>query len=253
MAKVSYDSITFDSQLEVDYYKHLKEQGYSFINKGILEYRKNRQCNTSVVDKKCFFFHLQIPIQLAGTTYTPDFVLVENGEFTIVETKGYNQFSAMRDAIIHNQMKDLTPQYLRSWLDKNGLISKGQSFCAKVKYQKIKYLKAHGFVDFHWKNPNSLAKSRKRKLDEKAAETKQLKLDHKNEMKELRDKVKELTRTINVERHAHLNCMKKVNKANFQVFDRKDTFGMSKGNAKYVENRLKLIDELTKTEWKRVE
>lgn len=133
MAKVKYNGITFDSDLEVNYYKELKKQ------------------------KIKFKYHLphRIELDFMEKGYTPDFVLYLNdGEIIkIVETKGYNQFSFRVDGMIHNSMKKLIKLergqlFLREWLEKNGISTKNLK---EIQYQKVKYLKKHGFVDFSFK------------------------------------------------------------------------------------------------------
>lgn len=133
MAKVKYNNITFDSDLEVNYYKYLKEQKIKF--KYHLPYR--------------------IELDFMEKGYTPDFVLYLNdGEIIkIVETKGYNQFSFRVDGMIHNSMKKLIKTergqlFFKEWLEKNGISTKNLK---EIQYQKIKYLKKHGFVDFSFK------------------------------------------------------------------------------------------------------
>lgn len=137
MAKVKYDDITFDSDLEVNYYKHLMEK------------------------KVVFKYHLPYPIELdfMDKGYTPDFIefypVWESDMFdcVIVETKGYNQFSARMDTVIHKTMNKIVAtrnDMLRKWLAKNGVTVE---YVRNITYQKTKYLKAHGFVDFSFKPP----------------------------------------------------------------------------------------------------
>ena len=143
--KIQYDGIVFDSELEVDYYKHLKEKHINFI------------------------YHPEVPIKLnAKNTYTPDFIVFYQDRIEIVETKGFNQYSFMKDNMIHNLMLEKSELELKRWLEENGLIA-----YAKVVYKKIKYLKSFGWVDYDFKNPNTLANQRKNKIDQLTLELKE--------------------------------------------------------------------------------
>jgi hypothetical protein len=168
MAKIVHDGITYDSQLEIDYHEYLKTQE----------------------DVLKIFYHLKKPIHVgAKNTYTPDFVVVYNDRIEIVETKGYNQYSYMRDNLIHNYMLSLREEDLKAWLSSN---FNGKPVYKEVIYRKIKYLKAFGFVDFDFKNPNTLANKRKSKIAELNIELKQLKEFKKNTTRyfSLKDKPK---------------------------------------------------------------
>lgn len=149
MGKVNYNGITFDSELEVEYYKYLEEQGLYFV------------------------YHPKIGIEVTkNNKYYPDFVVYYGDvKCEIVETKGYSQFSFMKDNMVHNIMLQKTEQELKEWLRKNGL-----RYDYPTTYRKIKYLKAYGFVDWDFKNPNTLANQRKEKI-----------LSQKEEIKELKD------------------------------------------------------------------
>ena len=166
MPKVKYDGITFDSDLEVEYYKYLKE----------------KQANDEI---KAFFYHPQNPIQITRNNYyTPDFVVFYFGTIEIVETKGYNPYSKMKDDMIHQVMQSKTEQELREWVNSNydftlnGKTVNCNSF--RVVYRKIKYLKAYGFVDWDFKNPNTIANKRKEKINEQQDEIKALREFKKN-------------------------------------------------------------------------
>lgn len=163
MPKVKYDGITFDSELEVEYYKYLQE----LYEKGEI---------------RAFFYHPRVPIQVTrNNSYTPDFVVFYGARVEIVETKGFNPYSKMRDDMIHQVMLAKTEQELRDWLLENYDAVYDNKFQVnfnsfRVKYRKIKYLKAYGFVDWDFKNPNTLANKRKEKI-----------LSQKDEIKDLRD------------------------------------------------------------------
>ena len=162
MPKVKYDDITFDSELEVEYYKYLKEQR----DNGVI---------TS------FYYHPAIPIKITkNNTYTPDFVVFYlDRRIEIVETKGYNPYSKMRDDMIHQVMQSKSEQELRDWLNKNYDSLYDNKFQLKfnnysVVYRKVKYIKAYGFVDWDFKNPNTIANKRKEKINDLSTEIKEL-------------------------------------------------------------------------------
>jgi hypothetical protein len=143
--KIQYDGILFDSELEVEYYKHLCKEKVHFI------------------------YHPKVPIKLnAKNNYTPDFIVFYQDRIEIIETKGYNQYSYMRDNMIHNAMLEKCEYELIDYLNDNEIIVNGK----KVVYKKIKYLKGHGWVDFDFKNPNTIANKRKNKIKELESELK---------------------------------------------------------------------------------
>lgn len=161
MPKVKYNDITFDSELEVEYYKYLEE----LWHKGEVRY---------------FFYHPAVPIKITkNNTYTPDFVVFYPVRIEIVETKGYSQYSYMKDNMIHSIMQSKSEQELRDWLNENyDAVYDGKfqvnfnSF--RVVYRKVKYLKAYGFVDWDFKNPNTIANKRKEKINDLSTEIKAL-------------------------------------------------------------------------------
>ena len=146
--KILYDEILFDSQLEIDYYKHLNEKHLHFI------------------------YHPKVPIKInSKNSYTPDFIVFYDDKIEIVECKGYNQYSYMRDNMIHNAMLEKCEFELIEYLFKNG-IRPDDIGDKKVIYKKIKHLKGHGWVDFEFKNPNTIANKRKNKIQELESELK---------------------------------------------------------------------------------
>ena len=162
MPKVKYDDITFDSELEVEYYKYLVE----LYEKGVIT---------------AFYYHPAIPIKITkNNTYTPDFVVFYmDNKIEIVETKGYNPYSKMRDDMIHQVMQSKSEQELRDWLNKNYDSVYDNKFQLRfnnysVVYRKVKYLKAYGFVDWDFKNPNTIANKRKEKINDLSTEIKEL-------------------------------------------------------------------------------
>jgi hypothetical protein len=142
--KIQYDGILFDSELEVEYYKHLCKEKVHFI------------------------YHPKVPIKLnAKNNYTPDFIVFYQDRIEIIETKGYSQYSFLKDNMIHNLMLEKSEIELKNWLEQNDLIAYG-----KVVYKKIKYLKSYGWVDYDFKNPNTIANQRKNKIDQLTLELK---------------------------------------------------------------------------------
>ena len=171
MPKVKYGDITFDSELEVEYYKYLEEQ----CHKG------------EVLD---FIYHPKQPIQITkNNSYTPDFCVVYADRIEIVETKGYSQYSYMKDNMIHNIMLQKSEEELKEWVltTRAGLYMLDTMYfknpTRKVVYKKVKYLKAYGFVDWDFKNPNTIANKRKEKINDLSAELKELKDFKKNALR----------------------------------------------------------------------
>ena len=156
MAKVRYDNITFDSDLEVEYYKHLMENNIRNI------------------------YHPKHPIYInSKNKYYPDFICIYDDRIEIVETKGYSQYSFMKDNMIHNVMVEKTIDELVEYLYNNGFVE-SDLIGKDIVYKKIKYLKAYGWVDFDFKNPNTLANNRKNKIIELEKELKELNQYKKN-------------------------------------------------------------------------
>ena len=168
MPKVNYDNKTFDSELEVEYYKYLKE----LYDKG------------EVLD---FIYHPESIENLVGKrSYKPDFIVLYDDRIEIIETKGYNPYSKMIDDQIHNVMLSKTPTYLASYVLKNKLYWlrfedwERNLTALNVVYKKVKYLKAYGFVDYDFKNPNTIANKRKEKINDLSVEIKELRDFKKN-------------------------------------------------------------------------
>lgn len=161
MPKIYYEDLIFDSQLEVDYYKYLVE----LVNKEELE---------------DFIYH-PCSIQLTNIdSYTPDFILFYKDKIEIIETKGYNQFSYLRDKIVDSLMKNKTYNELADYVRTNFSSYINLQNFKNIKYRKIKYMSKFGWVDFSFKNPNTIANKRKIKIEDLEKENKQLK-------KELKD------------------------------------------------------------------
>lgn len=155
MGKVKYNGITFDSELEVEYYKYIEQR----------------------TDVLRFLYHpKQIPNFVGKRSYTPDFIVQYMDHWEIVETKGYNPYSKMIDDQIHTIMQSKDEKWLRSYIQYNGY------YCIDipVKYVKVKFLKSYGFVDWDFKNPNTIANKRKEKINDLSAEIKELRDFKKN-------------------------------------------------------------------------
>ena len=168
MPKVEYENIKFDSELEVEYVKYLRE----LKNKG---------------EVLSFYYHPDAIQNLVGKrSYTPDFLVAYRDRIEIVECKGYNPYSKMIDDQIHNVMLSKTEYFLKSYICEVKARHM-QFFCGiewdtekKVVYRKVKYLKAYGFVDWDFKNPNTIANKRKEKINEQQDEIKALREFKKN-------------------------------------------------------------------------
>ena len=163
MPKVRYINITFDSELEVEYYKYLRENNIRFIYQN--EYKNN-----------------PIKINLGRRkTYTPDFIVFddENKIIKIIELKGYAKWSANEDNNIMDFMKNKVAtdkDFLIEWLVKLDIDTRGWD----IEYYRLKRLKTYGWVDFNFKNPNSISNQRKNKIIELEKEIKELELYKKN-------------------------------------------------------------------------
>lgn len=150
--KIEYNGIMYDSDLEIKYEKYLEENDIKHI------------------------YHPKVQIKLnKNNKYTPDFITFYNDRVEIIETKGYNQFSFMKDNITHNLMLEKSIDELVEFLNDNG-IDNSELEGKDIVYKKIKYLKAYGFVDFNFKNPNTLANKRKNTIESQKEELKSLRL-----------------------------------------------------------------------------
>ncbi len=162
MGKVYYNNILFDSDLEVEYYKKLMK-------------------DRDVIN---FTYHPKKPIQITkGNYYTPDFIVYYSDEecylrCEIIETKGYNPYSKMKDDMTHQIMLQKSEQELKEWLKLNEL-----DFSCPVKYRKIKFLQAYGFVDWDFKNPNTQINKARNKIKTQKEELKELKEFKKNALR----------------------------------------------------------------------
>lgn len=151
MAKVEFMGITFDSEWEKEYFCYLKD---------VLK-----------VDK--FRYHPEPIFDLvARKQYTPDFIYIKDNVISVVEVKGnYNPFANhFQDDMIHKEMKAKDRQWLARYFYKNGIEVKDTDI---LKYEKVKKLKS-GWVDYDFKNPNTIANKRKEKINELSSELKEL-------------------------------------------------------------------------------
>lgn len=148
MGKIVEHGISFDSQLEVDYYDYLFK-------------------DTNV---KNFKYHpSQIKNLVGSRSYTPDFIVEYADRIEVVETKGYNPYSKRIDDAIHEAMQLKSTDWLKAYVKENGFLEDKQTV-----YRKLKFLKSFGFVDYDFKNPNTLANQRKAKLQSQGAKLKEL-------------------------------------------------------------------------------
>ena len=162
MPKVKYGDITFDSELEVEYYKCLDE----LWHKGeVLEILYHPKAIENLVGKR---------------SYTPDFCVLYPDRIEIVETKGYNPYSKMIDDQIHNVMLSKNQWFLANYVAGTRMYwTRFEDWDRNIKngnvvYKKLKYLKAYGFVDWDFKNPNTIANKRKEKINDLSTEIKEL-------------------------------------------------------------------------------
>lgn len=159
MGKITRDDLRFDSELEMNYYDYLVDNKINFI------YHPNKTININ-----------------SKNNYEPDFIEIHSDVIYITETKGYNPYSKLKDEMIHNTMIDKPISELNRYITSLGI----EVGTKEVIYRKIKYLKTYGFVDFNFKNPNSLLNTRRNKI-------KELELEN----KDLKEQVKNLTRYFN--------------------------------------------------------
>ena len=161
--KIYLDGISYDSELEVQYLNYLKENNIKYLYQD--KYR----------DKP-------IKINLGRRkTYVPDYIIFdeENKIIKIIELKGYAKWSANEDNNIMDFMKNkvLTDkQFLIDWLFSLDINIVGYD----IDYQRLKHLKGIGFVDYNYKNPNTLSNQRKNKIIELEQEIKENKEYRKN-------------------------------------------------------------------------
>ncbi len=144
VSKIYYDNLSFDSEWEKEYYIYLRD----------------------VVKAEGIWRDLVAIKGLMGRDkYTPDFIYLKDKVFHIVEVKGnYNPYANhFQDDMIHREMKTKNQQFLRYYVANNGIST---YFDNTFVYEKIKKLKAHGWVDYEWKNPNTLSNQRKAKITE---------------------------------------------------------------------------------------
>ena len=162
MPKVKYDGIQFDSELEVEYYKCLDE----LWHKGeVLEILYHPKAIENLIGKR---------------SYTPDFCVLYPDRIEIIETKGYNPYSKMIDDQIHNVMLSKNQWFLANYVAGTRMYwTRFEDWDRNIKngnvvYKKLKYLKAYGFVDWDFKNPNTIANKRKEKINDLSTEIKAL-------------------------------------------------------------------------------
>ena len=153
MGKAQFDNLVFDSEWEKDYYIYLKD-----------------------VIKADFIKYHPEPIYdlVARKQYTPDFIYVKENRISVVEVKGsYNPYANhFQDDMIHKEMKAKDREWLRRYFYKNNIYA-AENPNAILQYIKIKKLK-QGWVDYDYKNPNTIANKRKEKINDLSTEIKAL-------------------------------------------------------------------------------
>ena len=163
MGKVNYDNLSFDSEWEKEFYLHL--------------------INDLGISKNNIWRNI-LPITglIARKRYTPDFIFLKDKTFHIVEVKGnYNPYANhFQDEMIHKEMKAKDQDELRQYVSINGIDT---YFDDKFIYEKVKFLKAYGWVDYDWKNPNTRVSQQKEKINDLSAELKELKEFKKNALR----------------------------------------------------------------------
>ena len=200
MAKVEYAGIEFDSQLEVDYYKLLVD---GMENGSIL----------------WFTYHpSKIPNLVGKRSYTPDFVVLSKNCAMIVETKGYNSYSYRIDDAIHQTMLGKDKKWIYNYIFNELPLQWVNYFLDKITvdevgYRKIKYLQSYGFVDWDFKNPNTLANKRKEKILSQKDEIKELKEFKKNAERYFTYyvKLKNMGKLSKAQREWYINYEKELN------------------------------------------
>lgn len=145
--KINYDNLTFDSELEIKYYQSLKDNDADFVYQNVY---KNKPIKINLGRRK---------------TYTPDFVVYDNDlkQIVVTELKGYAKWSANEDNNICDFMKnkaETDKEFIKDWLTSNNLMKKGYT----IVFKRLKFLKSYGFVDYDFKNPNTIAKKRLDKI-----------------------------------------------------------------------------------------
>ena len=155
MARVEYDGITFDSEWEKDYYIYLKEE----LKADFIKYHPEP------------IFDL-----VARKKYTQDFIYCKEDTISVVEVKGgYNPYANhFQDDMIHKEMKAKDYRWLYNYFWKNGIkFTNSEDGYYDLKYEKVKKLKK-GWVDYDFKNPNTIANKRKEKINDLSTEIKAL-------------------------------------------------------------------------------
>ena len=180
--KIYLDGISYDSELEIQYLNYLKENNIKYLYQD--KYR-----------------HTPIKINLGRRkTYVPDFIIFdeENKIIKIIELKGYAKWSANEDNNIMDFMKNKVStdkKFLIDWLISLDI----DVFGYDIDYQRLKHLKGFGFVDYNFKNPNTLSNNRKNKI-----------IELEKELKELNNYKKDIERYFNYIRN--INNNKKLTK-----------------------------------------
>lgn len=161
--KETYKNRNFDSTLEIQYFQFLEENNIRFLYQ---DQYKNKPIKINLGRRK---------------TYTPDFIVFDdvNKIIKIIELKGYAKWSANEDNNIMDFMRNKVAtdkDFLISWLCEIDIDTRGWD----IEYYRLKHLKSFGWVDYDFKNPNTIANKRKAKINELEIEIKELKEYQKN-------------------------------------------------------------------------
>ena len=154
--KETYKNRTFDSTLEIQYFQFLEENNIRFLYQ---DQYKNKPIKINLGRRK---------------TYTPDFIVFDdvNKIIKIIELKGYAKWSANEDNNIMDFMRNKVAtdkDFLISWLCEIDIDTRGWD----IEYYRLKHLKSFGWVDYDFKNPNTIANKRKAKINELEIEIKE--------------------------------------------------------------------------------
>lgn len=196
MSKVFYNGLSFDSEWEKGFYLHL--------------------INDLKINENDIWRNIEpITDLMARKKYTPDFIYYDKGTktFHIVEVKGnYNPFANhFQDDMIHKEMKAKDQMDLRLYVQSNGIET---YFDDHFIYEKVKLLKAYGWVDYEWKNPNNRVSQQKAKINDLSVELKELKEFKKNMLRYLtyHKKIVENQKLTKSQKEWYYNYVNEINK-----------------------------------------
>lgn len=156
-----YNGIEFSSQIGLSYYKEMLEKDFVLT----------------------IYTNIKYPLSKKYGGYYPMFIIEYNNHYEIIDVRSYANSSNSKAVTISNEIKEKTPQELRDYVSNNIGFECGKP-CI---YRKLRYIKTLGFVDFNF-NANEAKKEKKKEEDKTLRE----------ELKELRAKVREFDKFINL-------------------------------------------------------